>query len=266
MRSKFFLFSVALTLLALIAFGGVAVRATPLVQATMAATGTMMSGTMTTYPACPASSTVGSATQSAATNTTATTSGNSTTGSMTPQATTGSGNTTGSSGTTTATAPTGGYLGIEITIVETCGVRVNRLLANSPASAAGIQVGDVIVAVDNQSIVDLFGGMSGNMSGGMATMSATTNAMSGSNNTTTTPANATNNTGNPFLGQVFFQSIQQRQTGDMVTLTIQRGGQQLNVSVTLGAIPPGLVTPIGGTAAVTGGSGGSPTQSVTATP
>jgi len=147
-------------------------------------------------------------------------------------------------GNATAMSP-GGYLGVEISIVELCGIRVNRLLQDSPAQAAGIQVGDVIVAIDDQAIASLFS--TSNMSpGGMATTNSTASA--GSVNATVMPSatvSVTNTADSSFLGQVFFQWIQMRSTGETLRLTIQRGGQQLVIPVTLGTIPAGLVTPIG---------------------
>ncbi len=257
MRSRFWLFSAAIVLLALIAFSnnhGVSANNQQQVATALASPGagsagtTMPSGTMTvTYPACPSTSTLGMATMSATTSAGTTM--------TTPVATMDLG------GNATAMSP-GGYLGVEISIVELCGVRINRLLQDSPAQAAGLQAGDVIVAVDDQSIAALFG--SSSMSaGGMATMSAT-NSGSGANATVMPGAtmNATITADNPFLGQVFFQWIQMRSTGETLRLTIQRGGQQMVIPVTLGTIPAGLVTPMGTNMA----GGAQPTMSGTTSP
>jgi len=209
--------------------------------------GTAMPLGTVTYPACPSTSAVGMATMNPATNTGTTM--------TTPVATMNLG------GNPTAMSP-GGYLGIEISLVELCGVRVDRLLQDSPAQAAGLQVGDVIVAIDDQSIATLFGNSSMGSSG-MATMSATTSA--GGVNATVMPGatmSATNTANSLILGQVFFQWIQMRSTGETLRLTIQRGGQQLVIPVTLGTIPAGLITPMGTNMA----GGVQPTMSATTSP
>jgi hypothetical protein len=289
MRSRFYLIGAAMALLALIAFGSVqsGVRAsnpdqaaTATVDATTGTGGGIATGV--TYPACPATSTIATATADATTGAGGT---GGTTGTATPAATTGAGGTGGTTGTATADATTGaggtggttgtatavgspaantgGYLGVEVTTVELCGIRVVRLLADSPAATAGVLAGDVIVAVDDVALATLFGDGTG--SGISPTVSATQD-LGGTNVTPVAGAtlSGTATGSNPFLSQVFFQEIQRRTPGETVRLTVQRGGQQLTLTVTLGTIPPGLVTPIGGTD--TAGAGGQATPVTTATP
>ncbi len=53
---------------------------------------------------------------------------------------------------TATTNPNGGYLGIAAEQVQTCGARVMEVKPSSAAEKAGLQPGDVIVAVDGKKI------------------------------------------------------------------------------------------------------------------
>src|SRR5579863_6697560 len=113
-----------------------------------------------------------------------------------------------------------GFLGIAATSVDNCGILVGGLVPGAAATAANIQVGDVIVAVNGQSVASIMSGSASTSSGtgsstGMATAAATT-AM-------TTP----NANGAASMSiQPFATFIQSFQAGQTITLTIQRNGQQ----------------------------------------
>ncbi len=107
--------------------------------------------------------------------------------------------------------PNPAYLGVQAEQVDSCGSSIIAVIANSPASKAQLQAGDVIVAF--------------------------------------------NGTPEPTLKGIR-DAVQNSQPGDIVTLTIQRNGQQMDVKVTLGTKPPDntgsiTVVPGAGTAAPT---------------
>jgi len=219
-------------------------------------------------------------------------------GSATPQVTLGA-TTAGSSGgsnqgnaTLVATANMNtqvgnAYLGILAAAIDNCGIRVMQLIPDSPAVTAQLQVGDVIVAVDGRAVAELCvnnstGGNSGsNTTGGTGNSgcgnSSSSNAGNsgngGSGQSATAIATNVNGTGNnnavgandvdvnnTALVAAFLREISSHRPGDTVTLVIQRAGQQLEVRFTLGAIPPGLLTPVGSPTATSGGGGTQPTQ------
>ncbi len=239
-----------LALVVMIGLAGSTTQAsTGLLQATSTTTGTgttnnmsmtaastaMMSGTMAatmssmTGAACPASvSGVTVATASA------------TTGSAVMSATMDATSSAGASGP--------GYIGIRVAAIDDCGVRVAGVIAGSPAVTGGLQVGDVIIAVNGTALSTVFGGSTGTMMSGSATMAATSSLGSAATAAFTGNTTATNSANTT----AFFNYFQTTYTsGQTVSLTVQRAGQQLNIPITLGTIPAGLVTPVGGTAATT---------------
>jgi len=176
------------------------------------------------------------------------------------------------------------YLGILAAAIDHCGIQVMQLIPDSPAVAAQLQVGDVIVAVDGRAVSELCANNSTGGNGGSSTTSNAGCGNSGAGNSgsgqagtavaTTVGGTGNNNTvgpndvdvNNTALVAAFLREISSHRSGDTVTLVIQRAGQQLEVRVTLGAIPPGLLTPVGSPTA-TGGSGTQPTQpAASATP
>jgi len=165
------------------------------------------------------------------------------------------------------------YLGILAAAIDHCGIRVMQLIPDSPAVAAQLQVGDVIVAVDGRAVAELCMntsssnttgsagnsgcGNSGNSGSGQSATAVATNVSGAGNNNTVGPNDVDVN--NTALVAAFLREISSHRPGDTVTLVIQRAGQQLNVRVTLGTIPSGLLTPVGSPTA-TGGGGTQPTQ------
>ncbi len=113
--------------------------------------------------------------------------------------------------TGTAAVGAAAYLGIRAAAVDNTGIRVVALLPNSPAGAAQVQVGDIITAVNGQTIASLL------------------------------PASAATATLNPNevspIVTAFFQLIAQHRPGETIQLTIQRGSQTLTFPVKLGALP-----------------------------
>jgi S1-C subfamily serine protease len=109
-----------------------------------------------------------------------------------------------------ATANTVAYLGVRAGAVDNTGIKVLELLTNSPAGAAGVLVGDIIIAVDGHPISGLL------------------------------PASAATATVAPDqvapLVTAFFQLIATHHPGEVIQLTVQRGGQTMTMAVTLGAI------------------------------
>jgi membrane-associated protease RseP (regulator of RpoE activity) len=114
------------------------------------------------------------------------------------------------------------FLGVAASAIDTCGIRIVSVLANSPADKAGLQAGDAIVAINGTSISSI-------LSGGAATGSSATTAATG----TVTP-----NPVQPFF--TYFETT--FQPGQTITLTIQRDTVQFDMRVTLGTVPPGLIT------------------------
>jgi len=238
-------------------------------QATPGAISTTTGGTML-YPACPATNASGAVATVSLATTNATTTGN-TGGSDTTGTTVGSssggGNATnvggiGTTGTTTAGSatttvgngnatmqPGTGYLGIRTEAVENCGVRVIEILLGTSGGTNQLQAGDVIVAIDGQAlagttIVSL--GTPG--AGSNMTPLATTGTGAGA--TATTGAGGMT-IGNAALTEAFYKLLQSRNSGDQLVLTVQRNGQQLDIRVTLTAVPPGMVTPAPATGTTT---------------
>jgi hypothetical protein len=160
---------------------------------------------------------------------------------------------TASAGSTAGAA----YVGIEVTDVENCGVQVLQVMPGSPADMAKLQVGDVIVAVNGQAMSGMASGSStGGSTGGStgsasATMSATSSA--GGSTGSTGPSAAGG------LTAALASFVQQHQPGDVITLTIERAGQQMDVPVTLAANPSSN----GGSSSGGSSSGASATMAAT---
>ena len=127
-----------------------------------------------------------------------------------------------------------GFLGISATTVDGCGILVAGLVTPGPAATAGLQVGDIIVAVNGQSVAAINTMNASAMGSGSATQAA-----SGSS-------------GVEMSIQPFATFIQSMQAGQTIMLTIQRNGQQMDISVTLGTIPSGLMTGTPGTGSSSG--------------
>jgi predicted metalloprotease with PDZ domain len=109
--------------------------------------------------------------------------------------------------TAEATAnPNPGFLGVRAEQLANCGVIVRDVLDGSPASQAGVQIDDVIVALDDVATPSILG---------------------------------------------LRHEVEIRQAGDTIKLTIQRKGEQIEVSVVLGVRPTdttAVVTPEAGAA------------------
>jgi quercetin dioxygenase-like cupin family protein len=114
-------------------------------------------------------------------------------------------------GTVAATVTGTAFLGVRAVAADNTGVRVTGLLPNSPAGAAGVQVNDIIIAVNGQAVASLLP---------PAALTATPDP------------NATQ----PIV-TAFFQLIAQHKPGDTLQLAIQRGDQTLTINVTLGVLP-----------------------------
>jgi hypothetical protein len=165
-------------------------------------------------------------------------------GQATAQATdAGAGGNQGGTGTQTGQLA---YVGIRVGAVPECGLVIVEIFPNSPAAQSGLQLGDVIVAVDGQSLADLSTGAVGtganqggaqatpDAAGGQATAQAT-DAAGGTGGTGEATAQATQDLGNltdidgpggynTALATVFFGYVQSRQPGDAVVLTVHRTG------------------------------------------
>jgi S1-C subfamily serine protease len=55
-------------------------------------------------------------------------------------------------GSTPSTSGTGGYLGVQVTTSPTGGVEIAGVMSGSPAAAAGIEIGDTIVSLDDAQV------------------------------------------------------------------------------------------------------------------
>lgn len=115
--------------------------------------------------------------------------------------------------TQAATANAAAYLGVRAVGVDNTGARVTALLSNSPAAAAGVQVGDVITAVNGQSLASLVPA---------ATVVPTLNP----------------NEVAPIV-TALLQVVARHHPGDVIQLTLQRNNQTITVNVKLGALPAG---------------------------
>jgi len=238
MRVRISLLGVAAVMLVLVAFNvpTVSTRADGLLQST----GTVVAGAMK-FPVCTARGENLSATLIATAATTQNAVTRNTTKAATMSGTQATGNSTMSATMrSTMAGTTEAYLGVEIAAESTCGVRVVRLLANSPAAAAGLRAGDIIVAIDGQALEALLSGM----------MSMTQNPTVAATMRATAISPATADSRNVSLA--FFNLVRERRPGDKLTLTIQRNRrEEFNAVVTLGTAPAGLVTPVAGTAVPT---------------
>ncbi|MBX3080722.1 MAG: PDZ domain-containing protein [Anaerolineae bacterium] len=108
----------------------------------------------------------------------------------------------------TATSGPTSYLGVVVTAVGDCGVRVLEVFADSPAFQGQLAVGDVIVAVNGIPVTDLTSMQNTRPEGTMSYASLTTAG--------------------------FFTAIHALPPTTQVTLTVQRGDQTVDVMVTLG--------------------------------
>jgi len=216
-------------------------------------------------------------------------------------------NPAGSAGSAAARPANGGpraFVGIQLGTVDDCGAEVVGVLQDGPADKAGLQVGDIIVALDCVPLT-IFGeplGPVDNTSmatpavgapalsdcadmagmGAMATPDASgampTNMLNpfavqclsalGMLPASATGAVATQAAGSDNLTVVDFLvcMVQSHQPGDVVLFTVERADQELNVPVTLGVAS----AIAGGTSAATqavggtGGTGGSTGSNATA--
>lgn len=220
-------------------------------QMTSLAQGSTPAATSQTFAPCPANSGTGgaNATMSATSAGGASGSGTgglsatmSSTDTGSPSETMSASNASGASATMSATTSAGGttgtaYIGIEVTDVENCGVQVLSVMPGSPAEMAKLQVGDVIVAVNGQAISSL--STSGGMSGSTSSSSATA-TMESTMSATSSAGGAAGSTGPSTISGMtasLASFVQQHQPGDMITLTVERAGQQMDVQVTLAANP-----------------------------
>jgi steroid delta-isomerase-like uncharacterized protein len=125
--------------------------------------------------------------------------------------------TTAPTAAATVAQSTTAFLGIEAAPIDNTGIRVVNVLTGSPAAAAKLLVGDVIVALDGTPLPNM-----------VAPPAAPA----------TVPAE-----GNPALVPAFFKAIAAHHPGDKITLTIQRSNSRMDVAVTLAALPAGFASP-----------------------
>ncbi len=100
------------------------------------------------------------------------------------------------------------YLGIQVGAIDNTALRVLRVFDNSPAAAAQIRPDDVITALDGTPLASLVAGMN-------------------------PPADSSG----AALVEAFFNQISAKGSGAQITLTIQRGNDVLNVTLTLTTAP-----------------------------
>ncbi len=98
------------------------------------------------------------------------------------------------------------FLGIQVAAMDNTALRITGLIANSPATTAKLQVGDVITALNGSPLASLL-------------------------------SNATPDVSGADLVAAFFNKIAAQAPGSQITLTIQRSGQQMDVNVTLASKP-----------------------------
>lgn len=149
------------------------------------------------------------------------------------------------------------YLGVRVAPVSDCGIQIVETFVGGPAQLALLQADDIIVAVNGTTIKDMMsmnatggtGGTGG--AGGMATAPAGglggTPEAGGAGGTSGTAGG----TANQAMIASFFSFVQTHAPGEMLTLTVQRAGQQLSVQVTLAAMPSQSGTTGGGAATAT---------------
>src|SRR5579859_2020116 len=158
----------------------------------------------TVYPPCPANSASGAATlagQSTAEVTTGT-------GTAMPQATIGAsatampqatmaatmsaaGTASGAAANPTASGSGTAYLGITAAGIDNCGMSIIGLIPGGPALAAGLQVGDVIVAVGGQSVTSIYTNYNSAAAGASGSIGATSTGNAGATIAATMNAGAT---------------------------------------------------------------------------
>jgi len=160
--------------------------------------GTMMVSCVDTTSAQATSESTSSADANATADASAT--AETTMASTTDTSTGNTGNTAG--GTSTAGAPVS-FLGVVVAPVADCGVRISQVLAGSPAELGQLSVGDLIVAVNGMPLTQMTAGQTS--MGNYASM--------------TTAG--------------FFAAIHALPPGSVVTLTVQRGTDQIELTVTL---------------------------------
>ena len=117
---------------------------------------------------------------------------------------------------TTATSSPTSFLGVVVAAVGDCGVRVVEVFADSPAFQAQLAVGDVIVAVNGVPVTELTT-MQNTRPDGMMNYASVTTAG-------------------------FFMAIHALPPGTQVILSVQREGQQLDLTATLVALAPDAVS------------------------
>jgi len=160
---------------------------------------------------------------------------------LVPCSRTKSGGTPGASTSATQPAalnPNRGYVGLEVDAVDDCGVQVVSVIAGGPADKAGLQAGDVIVAMDGTSISNLV------TLEGLETPSASYSSS---------------------VIETFFGQIESRGAESSVILSVQRSGQQTDISVILSSAAPVTSSPAApGTAAPTSAVTAAATSAATA--
>jgi hypothetical protein len=241
MRSTFF--KVSTIIIALLFLSGTflsagnAVAQPPLQDATATADGgvqftpmPLATSAMDQLPACPPTDAAATATDDGGAQVATAT---------TDAANIGGTDTTGVQATSQATqGPDTAYVGVFVAEVADCGLTILTVTANSPAEAAGLLVGDVIVAVDGTSITDMIAdaGLTGKDETGMGAggqFDATATADAGGTTSGFVGQFEAYSSANAF---VFFEYIQSQEPGDVVTLTVIRGDHQGDVPVTLGRL------------------------------
>lgn len=107
------------------------------------------------------------------------------------------------SGTATISTTAPGYLGIRVVALNKSQLRISNVFSGSPAAAAGLQVGDIITAIN------------GNPISSMVDQSGPDYA----------------------LITAFFDFIESQVPGTQIRLTVQRGNAPTDITVTVGAQP-----------------------------
>jgi len=272
-------------LMLLLSIQGVNVQAGVPAQATSAATGatggtgtggtnaggaaaTQGAGGMMRFPACTPARMFGTGAGAAATQSAGNVAATQAAGGMMATQNAGGMAATQSAGSATGTGTA--YLGIRAAAVDSCGIQVAEVFASSPAAAAGLMVDDVIVAVDGQALPTVLmnnmntgaggtgtGGAAATQGAGTSGGAVATRAAGGAGAAATITPGA--------LVTEFFRLVNQiHKPGDMLTLTIQRGGSEMDVPVTLAALSGS--TGAGGTGTGTGGTTGAGGAAATTTP
>src|SRR5262245_55468382 len=139
------------------------------------------------------------------------------------------------------------FLGIQFTNVADCGVVILNVLKPSPAATAGLQAGDVIVAVDcialastsDSTLIQSLPGQAGKANTSATPGAGGKSATGLTDCSSVSPTQSTpvaTITGSAVVvphrvSLVFLTMIETRHPGDVVLLTLQRNGQELNIQV-----------------------------------